>query len=86
MNAAHRTLLASISGLLVLALGSSAAAQAELQGHVFAEGGRHPLMNAEIAVPRLSIRTLSDSLGRYRLQNIPRGEHLVVTRAVGYSP
>ena len=27
-----------------------------------------------------------DSLGRYRLQNIPRGEHLVVARAVGFQP
>jgi hypothetical protein len=86
MDVAHRTRVASISGLLVLALGSRAAAQAELQGHVFAEGGRRPLTNAEIAVPRLNIRTLSDSLGRYRLQHIPRGEHLVVTRAVGFRP
>jgi hypothetical protein len=75
-----------IAGIFLLALGSNADAQAELQGHVFAEGGRRPLMNAEIAVPRLNIRTLSDSLGRYRLQNIPRGEHLVVTRAVGFRP
>jgi hypothetical protein len=85
MAAPHRTSTV-IAGILVLALGSSAAAQAELQGHVLAEGGRRPLMNAEIAVPRLNIRTLSDSLGRYRLQNIPRGEHLVVTRAVGFRP
>ena len=31
-------------------------------------------------------RITSDSLGRYRLQSIPRGEHLVVTRAVGFRP
>jgi hypothetical protein len=86
MDVAHRTRVASISGLLVLALGSSAAAQAELQGHVFAEGGRRPLTNAEITVAGLSLRSETDSLGRYRLPHIPRGEHLIVTRAVGFRP
>ena len=71
---------------VALAISSRAGAQAELQGHVFAEGDRRPLTNAEVAVPRLNLRTLSDSLGRYRLQSIPRGEHLVVTRALGFRP
>ncbi len=79
---ASRALLVTVA----LAISSRAGAQAELQGHVFAEGDRRPLTNAEVAVPRLNLRTLSDSLGRYRLQSIPRGEHLVVTRAVGFRP
>jgi hypothetical protein len=74
-----------VLGLLTGA-GASASAQAELQGHVFADSGRRPVWNAEIAIPRLNLRTLSDSLGRYRLQAIPRGEHLVITRAVGLRP
>jgi carboxypeptidase-like protein len=61
-------------------------AQAELQGHVLSETGRRPLANAEVSMPRLNIRSRTDSLGRYRLQNIPRGEHLVITRAVGFRP
>ena len=65
---------------------AAVAAQAELQGRVYSEMGRRPLANAEVAVPRLDIRSQTDSLGRYRLQNIPRGEHLVVTRAVGFRP
>jgi hypothetical protein len=35
---------------------------------------------------RAQSQHLSDSLGRYRLQAIPRGEHLVITRAVGFRP
>jgi hypothetical protein len=66
--------------------GDTAAAQAELQGRVMAETGRRALANAEVAVPRLGLRTLSDSLGRYRLMSVPSGEHLVVTRAVGFHP
>jgi len=61
-------------------------AQAELQGHVFSETGRRPLANADVSVPRLNLHAATDSLGRYRLQNIPRGEHLVITRAVGFRP
>jgi hypothetical protein len=63
-----------------------AAAQAELQGRVFADSGRRTLPNAEVGVPRVGLRALSDSLGRYRLMGIPRGEHVVVTRAVGFRP
>ena len=65
---------------------TTAAGQAELQGKVFSDSGRRPVPNAEVAIPRLDLRTLSDSLGRYRLPKIPRGDHLVVTRAVGYRP
>jgi hypothetical protein len=66
--------------------GSRVLAQAELQGRVIADSTRRPVMNAEIAIPRLSLKTLSDSLGRYRLREIPRGEYLVITRAVGFRP
>ena len=58
--------------------GSRVLAQAELQGRVFADSTRRPVMNAEIAIPRLGLRTLSDSLGRYRLRELPRGEHVVI--------
>ena len=61
-------------------------AQAELQGHVFGDSTRRPLRNAEVAVPRLNLRVVTDSLGRYRLQYIPRGELLVIARAVGCRP
>lgn len=61
-------------------------AQAELQGRVLAEAGRRPIANATLAVQGLDIQAVTDSSGRFRLTKIPRGEHLVVTRAVGYRP
>jgi carboxypeptidase-like protein len=60
------------------------AAQAELQGRVLADGTRRPLSNALVYLPKLDLRALSDSLGRYRVEKIPRGEHLVITRALGF--
>lgn len=76
----------------VLALGSLVAvaargsAQAEIQGRVLTERDRRPLMNAEVSLPRLNIRSFTDSLGRFRLQDILPGKLLVVTRAVGFRP
>jgi hypothetical protein len=61
-------------------------AQAELQGRVLADSGRKRVANAEVAIPTLDLRALSDSSGRYRLEQIPRGTHIVVTRAVGFRP
>lgn len=78
---------------IVLALATSLvaipcclSAQAELQGRVITQDGRRPIVNAMVALPRLAIGTVTDSLGKYRLAKIPRGEQLVVTRAVGYRP
>jgi len=74
---------------IVVALATSshaALAQAELQGRVLTEGTRRPIANAMVAISRFDLRAVTDSLGRYRLEKIPRGEQLVVTRAVGYRP
>lgn len=86
-----RYLRASATRVLAVLLGLSTVpagvrAQAELQGRVVSDSGRRPVVNAEVAVPRLQLRTLTDTLGRYRLPGIPSGEHMVVTRAVGFRP
>ena len=71
---------------LVLLSSSNARAQSELQGRVLADTARRPVANAEVSIPKLDRRTMSDSLGRYRLLNVSPGEHLVITRAVGFRP
>jgi len=72
--------------LLLGLAGTDVRGQAELQGRVLAQGSRTPVVNAQVAVPRLGVQAISDSLGRYRLLNVPPGEHLVVTRATGFRP
>ena len=76
--------IAAVFALMFALVPASAGGQAELQGRVLSDSGRRPLVNAEVALPRLGLRTLSDSLGRYRLLGIPAGEYLIVTRAVGF--
>ena len=56
--------------LLLVLTTTKAIGQAELQGKVLADSGRRPVSNAEVAIPRLDLRTLSDSSGRYRLPKI----------------
>ena len=74
----------SLLAMLMCAVPQSAIAQAELQGRVLGDGSRRPLPNAMVYLPKLDLRALSDSLGRYRIEKIPAGEHLVVTRALGF--
>src|SRR5512138_1173921 len=66
-----------------VASASTASAQAELQGHVYG-AERQALANADVSVPELQRRTLTDSLGRFRLQGILPGTHLVITRSIGF--
>ena len=73
-------------GALVIGPPVCAYGQAELQGKVLSDSSRRPVANAEVAIARLELRAMSDSLGRYRLLHIPRGEHVVITRAVGFRP
>jgi len=75
-----------LTALMLVVPASRVAAQAELQGKVLADSGRRAVTNAEIAIQLLDLRATSDSLGRYRLQRIPRGTHAVITRAVGFRP
>lgn len=82
----NRTLIVVTIVTSLVAVPCHLTAQAELQGHVLTQDGRRPIANAMVALPRLAIGTVSDSLGKYRLVKIPRGEQLVVTRAVGYRP
>lgn len=83
---APRIRYAHITLALALVVPRVASAQGELQGRVLADGGRRTLANAEVSIPKLGLNARSDSSGRYRLQQVPRGDHLVVTRAVGFKP
>jgi hypothetical protein len=86
MRSFIQTGLAALVGSSIAVGARAGLAQAELQGRVLADGSRRPIANATVAVPRLDLQSQSDSLGRYRIEKIPRGEHLVVTRAVGFRP
>jgi hypothetical protein len=60
-------------------------AQGEISGRVStADSLRLPVAGAEAVVPRLQLGVVTDSLGRFRLKDLPAGVHVLVVRAVGF--
>lgn len=83
MSAAARAL--AISALLLAALSDDAQTQGEIVGRVVAaDSGRPPVRGVEASIAKLGRTALSDSSGRFRLKDVPAGEHLLVLRAVGF--
>ena len=75
----------AISAFLLAALSDNAQAQGEIAGRVVAtDSGRPPLPGVEASIPKLGRAALSDSSGRFRLKELPAGEHLIVLRAIGF--
>lgn len=61
-----------------------ARAQGEINGRVFVDSARVPVRGVEASIARLRLSAMSDSSGRFRLRDVPPGEHLVVLRAAGF--
>ena len=75
----------AVAATLLASIGQVASAQGEISGRVLAaDSGRPPIVGAEVSVARARMRVLTDSSGRFRLKDLPVGEHLVVLRAIGF--
>lgn len=82
---ASRSALRSVVALSLLLAGAHRAdAQGEISGRVLADSARLPVQGAEASIARLRVAVLSDSSGRFRLKDLPRGAHRVVLRAIGF--
>lgn len=74
-----------VAAALLGSIGQVASAQGEISGRVLAaDSGRPPIVGAEVSIARASARAVTDSSGRFRLKDVPVGEHLVVLRAIGF--
>ena len=69
-----------------LVLDSTVVATASLTGEVLTDTVGTPLDNAEVTITDLRRSVTTDRRGRFRLSEIPPGEHLVSIRRVGYAP
>lgn len=77
--------------VLLLALGASPAlAQrapgAVLLGRVVVDSTKQPVGGAEVIIPSLTRRTVTDSLGRFRLDGIAPGRRGLRVNRIGYAP
>src|SRR5688572_19391723 len=75
----------AFAALLSTTLPAHAQSPGEISGRVVAaDSGRPPLQGVEASIAKLGRTVLSDSSGRFRLKDLPPGEHLVVMRAIGF--
>lgn len=75
--------------LAVLCLGAAwpqqlTAQRGEVSGRVLTEGPERPVVEARIDLRALGLSTRSDAKGRFRLREVPAGEHVIVIRALGF--
>ena len=72
---------------LVSAFTQTASAQGEISGRVMvSDSSRSLIQGAEASILKLGRTVLSDSSGRFRLKDVPRGRHLLMVRAGGFRP
>jgi hypothetical protein len=81
----RRHLAAGLALLAHVAAAQVSWAQGEISGRVStADSLRVPVAGAEAVIPRLQLSVVTDSLGRFRLKDLPSGVHVLVVRAVGF--
>jgi hypothetical protein len=70
---------------LLFALPATALSQGEISGRVVAADSARPgIQGTEVSIAKLGRSARSDSSGRYRLKDVPPGEHVVLLRAIGF--
>jgi hypothetical protein len=78
-------MVVGVASQLVLATARVSLAQSEISGRVTtSDSARVPVAGAEAVIPRLQLSVVTDSLGRFRLKDLPAGVHVLVIRAVGF--
>ncbi len=70
--------------LLLLLIPGLASAQAILSGQITDKTNRSPLVGVTVYLPNLQKGGLADTLGRYRVPDVPAGLHKVEVRLLGY--
>lgn len=72
------------------AVGRTAEAQppapAILVGTVLADSTKQPVAGAEVLIPSVSLRAVTDSAGRFRITGIPSGRRGLRVNKVGFAP
>lgn len=85
MRATSVSSTARFLGVLALIPPGLAGAQGEIAGRVTtSDSVRVPVVGAEAVIPRLQRAVVTDSLGRFRMKDLPVGWYTLVIRAVGF--
>lgn len=86
----HRHLLTLATLALIVAAAQPAPAQrpgtALLIGRVTVDSTQQVVPGAEVLIPSLSLRALTDSLGRFRIEGVSPGRRGLRVNKIGYAP
>lgn len=86
----YRHLLPCVTLALSTALAQPAGGQrpgtALLIGRVTVDSTKQAVPGAEVLIPSLSLRTLTDSLGRFRIEGVTAGRRGLRVNKIGYAP
>lgn len=82
----HHKALFAIAAIVLSASSAHAQTRAVLLGSVRSDSTGLPLVNAEVYIPSLGINSRTDSVGRFRMENIKPGEYDVIIRRFGFTP
>jgi hypothetical protein len=61
-------------------------AQAGVSGRVLGDSAQVPVVGAEVRAVRPGVVATTDSAGRFSLRNLPAGQLVIITRALGFRP
>ena len=71
--------------LIIAGIPAMAAAQGEISGRVTtSDSARVAVAGAEAVIVRFQRSAITDSLGRFRMKDVPTGVHTVMIRAIGF--
>jgi TonB-linked SusC/RagA family outer membrane protein len=81
----HRVTVAScvLSLLVTAAFGGTALAQRRVTGRVSESNGQ-PVPNATVSIENTTLGAITNEEGRYTINNVPDGPHVLVARRIGY--
>ncbi len=79
----RKTYSCVLVALLLGPLGFTAAAQTNVAGTVVSGTGQ-PLAGVQVLIPNLQMGTLTNSDGRFVIQNVPNGAQIMRAELIGY--
>ena len=78
--------LAAAVALLAIAATTAAAQTGTLVGMVLVDGVERPITGADVVIGGTGLEARTDSAGRFTVAGVPRGNHVVGVRALGFAP
>ena len=78
-------LFASVCAAALIPALALAQGQGTVQGTVLDSASGHPIPSVQVTVAGTSVGMITNAQGRFRLDGVPAGQHMVRARRIGYT-